>query len=81
MNVGEHTQIQAHKLCVSSHSHVRLQILRGLAIRVFHTKLEIHGQIRFERIRRAPPHHAAAIRKLRHRRISCLRGTGGAGPS
>src|SRR5713101_7145347 len=69
MDMRKDTQIGADKLRVSGHSHVRLQVLDGLAVFIFDAEFEVHCDVCLQRAAGAPPNHLTAVRKLRDGRI------------
>src|SRR6266849_10400793 len=69
MDMRKDAQIGADKLSVSDHSHVRLQVLDGLAVLILHAEFEVHGDVCLQRAAGAPPNNLTAVRKLRDGRI------------
>src|SRR5712692_5484854 len=69
MDMRKDTQIGADKLRVSGHSHVRLQVLDGLAVLILDAEFEVHGDVCLQRAAGAVPDHLTAVRKLRDGRI------------
>src|SRR6202167_491308 len=66
MDVREDGAIRIHNLGVACHSHVRLGVADGLAVRHFQTKTQPDEMIRGERRAAVFPNHSVAIWQTRH---------------
>src|SRR5216683_5395580 len=73
MDMRKDTQVGPNKLRVSGHSHVRLQVLDGLAVFILDAEFEVHCDVCLQRAAGVVPDHLTAVRKLRDGRIRCRR--------